>query len=346
MPRLTSTPINHSQSPPLTGFAQDDTNALPDDLSLLEGCIRVSPHLVVVSNRANRLEASYSDPDYDKLAADVLRTGGNVVPVLLCRLPPSARAGDPDPSTPLYSLVYGHRRHRACLKLGVPLLAHVWSEDITDQDAYVRMLSENQSRSNLCAYEFGGQYSSMLALEPKVFVGITALAESIGRAHSDVSRAIALWELPADVVSAFESPADLQYRDATPLRQALAHDRAGVLARARKLIAIGGHRRRKDVLAALCGNVRGPSTKGSSTPIIVDETLVASLVCDSRARISIVVEGSMSTGAQSALVQALKDFFARDGGPRPTAHAQGMSGSTTEGVHKVDEYATGTGDAP
>ena len=57
-------------------------------------------------------------------------------------------------------------------------------------------------------------------------------ASAIGRSVSDVVRALQIAELPGEVVAAFASPNEIQFRWATTLSAALAHDKAGVLSAA------------------------------------------------------------------------------------------------------------------
>lgn len=67
------------------------------------------------------------------------------------------------------------------------------------------------------------------AIQEGLFPSIRKLAEALGVDHGNVSKSLTLAELPNELVDAFASPLDLQYRWAKPLREAyLANPEASI----------------------------------------------------------------------------------------------------------------------
>ena len=159
----------------------------------------------------------------------------------------------PDPA-PAYELVFGHRRHRACLELGLPVLAAIWTTPMSDTELFAAMDRENRERADLSAWEQGSMYRK--ALEEQMFPSQRRLAEALGVSHTWVRKAIAVAEIPDAVVQCFRSPLDLQFRHAEQIGDALLSDRKGVLRRAEKLRQ-SERFTASAVVAALVGKQRG-----------------------------------------------------------------------------------------
>ncbi|WP_170094881.1 ParB/RepB/Spo0J family partition protein [Simplicispira suum] len=187
---------------------------------------RIDPNEITASNWANR-DVSHFDTDaFAKLKAEIANSEGNVQPI-------KVRAKkNPDGVGVPFEIVYGHRRHRACLELGIPVLALIES-DMEDAELFVEMERENRDREDLSAWEQGVMYQR--ALDQNLFQSARQLAVAIERDVSNISRAMALAKLPADVIRAFGSPLNLQFRWATPLRDAHQRDPEGLLEKARKV---------------------------------------------------------------------------------------------------------------
>ncbi|WP_051241562.1 ParB/RepB/Spo0J family partition protein [Azohydromonas australica] len=178
----------------------------------------LDPATIRASRWANRHEASFHGADFEELKAEIADAQGNVQPIKVRPL------REPD-GLVAWEVVYGHRRHRACLELGLQVQAVVGELD--DRGLWIEMERENRGRRELSAWEQGTQYRR--ALDGGLFASMSALARSIGRQPSQVSRAIAIAELPAPVVAAFASPNDLQFNWADELKRALERDAVRVL---------------------------------------------------------------------------------------------------------------------
>lgn len=206
---------------------------------------------IVPSRFANRHELSFTGPEFAELKEQIRAAGRNVQPIKVRR----TGAGEVGQQT--YEIVFGHRRHRACLDLGIPVSAVV--EDLGDVELFAEMDRENRGRENLSAWEQGTMYKR--ALELGLFPSQRQLASAIGAQSGNVSTAIQLASLPDEVVAAFASPLDLQFRWGADLKAALDRDVDRVLERAREIKSIQPRLSSKETLARLVG-----ATKSSRAP--------------------------------------------------------------------------------
>jgi len=204
-------------------------NALDEarsELSKWEGAQptrRLSTAHIVHSRFANRHAAGLSGPAFEQLKAEIAHAGGNVQPVKVRPVPGSAE--------PRYEVVFGHRRVQACRELELPVLAVV--DALDDATLFIEMDRENRARKDLSAWEQGVMYQR--ALDEGLFSSNRKLAEAVGVDLGNLGRALALARLPSEVVAAFASPLDLQFRWAKALNDAATTDRDGLLARAQTL---------------------------------------------------------------------------------------------------------------
>lgn len=227
--------------------ALKEAETLRERVKAFEGAnpvLRIDATQVRSSRWANRHAASFSDAAFDELRSEIASAGGNVQPVSVRRLP----ASDATDGV-AYELVFGHRRHRACLELGLPVLAMV--VDVDDRSLFEAMERENRARKNLSAWEQGTMYRR--ALDEGLYPSQRKLAESLGVDVSLVSKSLSLARLPEGVVAAFASPLEIQFRWAQPLSEALQKDPDGVLARAAELGQIEPRLPSAQVLARLLG---------------------------------------------------------------------------------------------
>jgi ParB family chromosome partitioning protein len=183
---------------------------------------RIDPTKIKASRWANRHEESFSNAEFEQLKGEIESAGGNVQPVKV--RPLSGRVGE-------YELIFGHRRHRACLELGLGVMAVI--ENMDDVELFCQMDRENRERASLRPYEAGVMYAR--ALDEGLFPSARKLAESAAIDLSQLGKALALARLPSDVLDAFPSPLDLQYRWVSELTQAIQKDPDVVLAIAKSI---------------------------------------------------------------------------------------------------------------
>ena len=239
---------------------------LAADLAQWDGACatrQVDPKKIKRSRWANRHEHSFNDPDFLALKDEISNAGGNIQPIKI-RLVGKDEDGD------LYEIVFGHRRHQACLELKVPVLATI--ENVSDQGLFIEMDRENRSRKNLSPWEQGTMY--LKALEDGLFSSQRKLSEAVGIDLSALGKALNLARLPSSVVDAFPSPLDIQYRWAKPLTDALAQDQNGVLAKAECLSVMPNKPAAKIVFEHL---VKGVPLGGRTVPPPTETTPIKAL---------------------------------------------------------------------
>ena len=182
----------------------------------------LDPKAIKASHWANRSEASFLVKEFEALKAEIESAGGNVQPIKV--RPVAGKPGE-------FEIVFGHRRHRACLELGIDVLALV--EELSDVELFAQMDRENRQRADLRPYEQGVMYAR--ALDEGLFPSLRKMAESLGVDASNASKAISLARLPKAVLAAFESPLVLQQAWASALTDAIQKNPDLVLGRAKEL---------------------------------------------------------------------------------------------------------------
>lgn len=247
----------------LSGAAADTEavsklNAEIEKLKLQVGEQLLDPRHIVLTRWADRHADSFSSQAFIELKQEIESAGGNVQPIKV-RPARGAAAGHGEEG-PRFELVYGSRRTRACLELGLPVRAVV-DENVDDQALYIQMQRENRGRANLSAWEQGVSYHK--ALNEGLFPSARRLAEQIGLDHSNVAKALRVAELPQEIVGAFRSPVDIQFRWAVALDKAYQQDPDAVLSAARLLAGRSPKPSAAEVFRMLTESV---SAKGKSKP--------------------------------------------------------------------------------
>ena len=204
----------------------DENRSLREELKNWEGASparKIDPAIIEPSRWANRHSDSYENTEFRDLKDDIESAGGNVQAIKVRPLSGS------DPTR--YEVVFGHRRHRACLELGLPVLAVI--ESITDQALFVEMDRENRQRADLRPYEQGEMYRR--ALVDGLYSSLRQLAEALGVNHGNVSRAVNIAKLPSEILDAFDR-LEIQYRWLEPITEALKRNPDAVIESAKDII--------------------------------------------------------------------------------------------------------------
>lgn len=306
--------------------AVKEAETLRERLSEFEGAApvrRLDPERIRVSAWANRHADSFADAAFEALKSEISAAGGNVQPIKV-RPVGSAAVGQGrgvGPSNPLdlsnaagsgagggaeldYEIVFGHRRHRACLELGLPVLAMV--EPIGEQDLFVQMERENRARKDLSAWEQGMMYAR--ALDGGLYPSNRQLAAAIGRDLGDVGKALALARLPQAVVEAFASPLDLQYRWAKPLGDAQQRDPEGLVSRAREIRSRAEALTPKQVFERLIATPQPREIAGSAAPdipVVVKGQRLATVGSDAAGRTQVLFSADLSLEQRARLARAI-----------------------------------------
>ncbi|SDV48889.1 ParB/RepB/Spo0J family partition protein [Chitinasiproducens palmae] len=203
---------------------EKDLDETKKKLALYDGALPVRtlrPEQIRPSRFANRISLSFEGPAFHALKEDIRTAGINVQPI-------KVRPVGQDE----YEVVFGHRRHRACLELGLGVSA-VIQEDMSDKELFEEMSRENDRREDLSAYELALHYRR--AIDLKLYKNWSELAAVLGKTKGLVSRYSALADLPRQVVEAFSNPNEIQPKWAEKLRQVLEADAPAVLQAAKQV---------------------------------------------------------------------------------------------------------------
>lgn len=239
--------------------AMQETELLKEQLESFAGTSVVralDPLRITASKWANRHSTSFESANFTSLREEILLAGGNVQPI---KVRPLQGIGVFE-----YEIVYGHRRHRACLDLGLPVVAMI--ESVSDLDLFSEMERENRQREDLSAWEQGQMYRK--ALDEGLYGSLRKLADAIGADPGNVSKAITLAKLPDAVIESFPSPLTIQFNWGPALSAAVQKDPEGTIARAKGLT--DKNLSARDVFAALT------SGSGAVVPYNTSETKLES----------------------------------------------------------------------
>ena len=295
----------------MASFSHRDMGAVEHQDGVL---LRIDPNRIRVMQIPNRDALAFDSDEFEDLHQNILVAGGNTVPISVVQLEKPTAEAD-------FELIAGERRMRACLQAKLPVLAIVkQSVLVPARQRMLETVRENLARQNLSPYEFGRQLKHVInaGLSPSA----RALGRDIGRHHGDVSAAIKLASLPDEVIEAFTSTADLQYRFEGPLSQALAKNQGAVLKAALGIKAMQERPPAKEVLALLVtaastplegvkkGAV-GPSDSQSRGAICCRGEEVGSVRFDRRGQAKITLEVALTGKQQAALHKHINAFVQR-----------------------------------
>jgi len=261
--------------------------------------VLLEPKSVLQSRWKNRHELSFSTSEFLELKAQIEIAGGNSVPIKV------RRAGKGIDGQEQHEIVYGRRRLRACLELGLPVSAVV--EDLGEKETFAQMDRENRDRADLSAWEQGSMYKD--ALDQGLFSSQRRMAEALGIDSSNLSKAVRLASLPPEVIEAFSSPLDIQWRWGVALADAMDSEPAKLLAAAERVRALIPRPLSKDVFAQLMQNA-------PTAPPIAKEfrsaagSVAASWTKDKRGSVSLKIRpGAMSIVQEKKFLEFLERFF-------------------------------------
>jgi len=264
--------------------AEGELGKLRERLKEHEGSVptkKLDPQSIVPSRWANRHPDSFRTAEFARLKQDIELAGGNVQPICV-------RVLLDQPGK--YEIVFGHRRHRACSELGLPVLATVDTSTVSDHDLFSAMDRENRERADLSPYEQGAMYRR--ALDEKLYPSNRRLAEALGVSHTWVANVLLVADLPAPVVECFRSALDIQHRHAKSITAALETDRKGVLRRAEKLRMQERPKSAAVVVAALVGATLPDSTEETHQVLEVDGKLIGRWSMDRAGRLTVRIEAT------------------------------------------------------
>jgi ParB family chromosome partitioning protein len=280
---------------------QHQVSELQAKVTAYEGAgvvLMLDPKRVMESKWKNRHEMAYSTPEYAELKEEIASAGGNEVPIKVRRKGKGADGEDE------FEIVWGRRRNRACLELGLQVAAIV--EELDDLEAFKQMERENRSRADLSPWEQGVMYKD--ALDTRLFASQKQMAAALNISSGALSMALALASLPDEIINAFPSPLDLQFRWAADLAAALESDTARVMTLARELAVKSPKPNAKEVVRALVGETGSSAGEAVSKELWVEDRLVGSFSKDAKGAVSVKLKPGALTGTGE---KKLMDFLER-----------------------------------
>ena len=210
---------------------------LNQDLPII--CL-LDPNEIRASRWMNRHESTFATHEFLKLKQEIQNAGKNIQPI---KVRPVLEGG--------YEIVFGHRRHRACLESGIPVWAII--ESCTDdRQLWEEMDRENRGRQDLTPYERGVQYKK--ALEQGLYPSTRRMAQAIDVDVSLATKLVKFAKLPDEVITAFRSPNEIHVNWVGKLCDSVDRDREGLIRRAAAARDLSDTERTgKAVFAALTG---------------------------------------------------------------------------------------------
>jgi ParB family chromosome partitioning protein len=254
-----------------------DKVAVFESKTLLE---QIDPALIRASQWANRHVAAFSNKAFQALKEEIESAGGNVVPIKVRPIRDKQFR---------YEIVYGHRRHAACLELGLPVSCSVVT--LTDAQLFEEMDRENRTRSDLSPFEQGGMYK--MAIAKGLYSSQRALAISCGVSHAYVGLTMRMASLPDFVVKAFSSPMALQFRWLAPIEERLRSDPEGAKRDVKNVAGLSD----QEVYERILGK-RTPVKTSQTQDLIRDGKVIGAIKRGGRNAITISFKSDALSGEQ------------------------------------------------
>jgi len=267
--------------------------------------LRLDPKSIHSSQFANRLEAALREEDAEfRLLKEDIRTQGQLDPI---RVRP-APSGDRHE----YEIVYGHRRHAACMALdrelegGFRVLALLDVSAVDRKRLVLQMHAENDVREDLSPYEYGRMYRSWLSAG--LFDTQGDLAAAVGRDDSPVSMYLQIADLPAEVLTAFVDPRLISLRWAPQIMRCLKDDREHVLAIARSLCTISPRPSAAETLRLLTAARGDRRDRASREEAVKIKGRIAFRVARRDGRLTLKFGSEINRQIQKELVEEIKEL--------------------------------------
>jgi ParB family transcriptional regulator, chromosome partitioning protein len=164
--------------------------------------LEIDPRRVHESRWAVVPPSDWASDEYLALRASIEAIGGNVQPIKVRpRLGSSAIECISKRSSAPLEIVFGHRRHRACLELGLPVLCIV--EDRADAEAFAEMVAEYCWPLTKLTWRLAEILRR--ATDELLFPSTRRLAEGVSLNHSDVGLLLSMARLPESVRNRFDN---------------------------------------------------------------------------------------------------------------------------------------------
>lgn len=286
--------------------------------------VLIHPRKIRAGKLPNRVGSSFESDKFNELYQSIMNTRGNVEPISVRRIPVDANGCE-------FELIFGACRTQACLKAQLDVRAIIEAPD--DKLGDLATLHENLGRQDLSPFELGRQIKFIL--ESKQVKSLRSLAVQIGRDAGDLSKAVSIANLPPEIISAFKSPLDVQYRFAKQLTDAITHAREAVLQAALEIQGLdidSPERESKKVFQQLIDAAKPKGVGPSNTP--VEQTLyvggksIGRMSVDRTGRIQITLDEVLNTAQKKALAEKICGFIGRELNKRDRLDSKASSKDT------------------
>ena len=203
--------------------------------------VRVNPFRCRLWDLHERLEHTIGEGNC-RAEIDSFKEHGQLIPAL-------GRPLQNDPNHDV-ELICGARRLFVARHLNVPLLIEL--REMSDQDAIIAMDIENRQRRDVSPYERGLSFAR--CLRNGCFKSQEELARALKISQSQVSRLLALAQLPSVVVNAFPSSREIREGWAPDILSSLQPDQRHItIQRARSIAKVSPRPPAVDVYRQLIG---------------------------------------------------------------------------------------------
>jgi ParB family chromosome partitioning protein len=194
--------------------------------------LELDPKKIRATEFCNRHERSLlaDDPKFIELLNSI-RKRGQVTPI---RVRPVKDALPFE-----FEIVFGHRRHAACLALdaefeaGFRILAILDTDALDLRDLVLKMYYENEDRYDISPFEKGRMFSDWL--RSGVYQSQRELAAAVGLGEAAAAKYLAVANLPTTVLAAFGDVRAIPMSWGPSLSQAIKNNSAAVLRAADRL---------------------------------------------------------------------------------------------------------------
>lgn len=274
-------------------------NNLQIQKDFLQRVVRLDPKMVHPPKVSSRDISSFYGTDFDELKLSINSLQRNIQPILV-------RSSLNAPGH--FDIVFGERRHRACLECEVAVEAIV-DESLDDVAAFFHTVHENLGRRALSPLELGRQVSYGIARG--FFKHQDDAAKQLSISKGAVSVAMAAASLPTELINAFRSADQLQYRFVRQLVDAVKEKPELVMAEARKIQAAGVVDP-KEVFKRLVDSAKTIVSPLNIIPpvyIDVDGKTIGKLTSGKQGKVEISIDFTLESIQQNALFTLLQRFY-------------------------------------
>jgi ParB family chromosome partitioning protein len=282
----------------------DIVNAPAQNTQTKEIPLLINPKKIRAGDFPNRDDATYQTEAFEELRQSIALAHGNTVPILVRRIPKTVEGIE-------YEIVYGERRWRSCLENKLPVWANVITAE-KSSSSFFETVRENQCREDLSPWEVGRQ--AKFALDSKLCDNQSRLAAEFGCSKSRISEGFQLAQLPAELLIAFNSPNDLQFRNAKPLTDALKKDRDAVLKAAQEIAQSDEMLKPQDIVVRLVAASEGGVRRSNNSKkevINCHGKSIGAVLFDETGKAQIRIEQPLESKRHQALIAHLQKFYER-----------------------------------